>query len=55
MENNLMTQFKLMNYFDGQNLEKFGSEFLGQNQKVKKILKFPLAFDGECKADFCQL
>ena len=55
VENNLMTQFKLMNYFDGQNLEKFGSEFLGQNPKVKKILKFPLAFDGECKADFCQL
>ena len=55
VENNLMTQFKLMRYFDGQNLEKFGSDFFGPKSESEENVKFPLAFDGECKADFCQL
>ena len=41
-----------MNYFDGQNLEKFGSEFLGQNQKVKKMSSFHLLLMGNVKLTF---
>ena len=55
VENNLMTQFKLMHYFDGQNLKKFRKSFMVKKVESEENLKFPLAFDGECKADFCQL
>ena len=50
-----MTQFKLVRVIGGQKLEKFGSDFLGQKSEQRKIPSFPLAFDGECKDDFCQL
>ena len=39
----------------GQKLKKFGSDFLDQKSEQRKIPSFPLAFDGECKDDFCQL
>ena len=51
----LMTRFKLVRVIGGQKLKKFGSDFLGQKSEQRKIPSFPLAFDGECKDDFCQL
>ena len=47
-----MTQFKLMHYFDGQNLKKFRKSFMVKKVEREENLKFPLAFGGECKADF---
>ena len=53
-ENILKTLCQILCNIDGQNLKEIENIFWSKWSKWK-ILNNPLAFDGDCKADFCLL
>ena len=50
--NIFMTWSQSMCTFVGQNVKNSESDFLATVENFKENLKFPLAFGGECTADF---